>query len=103
MGCLLSAALREARRRSLRVTGILRAGLRRLAWRLSRSAFRSGAWTVELSNGTRVELGRDKEREGGSNAGALAARGDGLEQRCRRLAAAWKAVTAQWGEEIQRV
>src|SRR5260364_113333 len=43
MGCLLSAALREARRRSLRVTGILRAGLRRLAWRLSRSAFRSGA------------------------------------------------------------
>src|SRR5260364_21530 len=37
------AALREARRRSLRVTGILRAGLRRLAWRLSRSAFRSGA------------------------------------------------------------
>src|SRR5260363_193566 len=61
------------------------------------------AWTVELSNGTRVELGRDKEREGGSNAGALAARGDGLEQRCRRLAAAWKAVTAQWGEEIQRV
>ncbi|CAN7205285.1 cell division protein FtsQ/DivIB [Trinickia sp. LjRoot230] len=46
------------------------------------------AWTVKLSNGTQIEYGRER------NASTLA-------ERTQRLAAAWKAVTARWGNEIE--
>jgi cell division protein FtsQ len=46
------------------------------------------AWTVKLSNGTEIEYGRER------NASTL-------EERSRRLTAAWKAVTARWGNDIE--
>ncbi|PLZ01598.1 cell division protein FtsQ [Burkholderia sp. WAC0059] len=46
------------------------------------------AWTVKLSNGTQVELGRER------NSNTLA-------DRSRRLTAAWAAVTQRWGKDIE--
>jgi cell division protein FtsQ len=46
------------------------------------------AWTVKLSNGTEIEYGRER------NPSTLA-------ERSRRLSAAWKAVTARWGDQIE--
>jgi cell division protein FtsQ len=46
------------------------------------------AWTVKLSNGTQVELGRERNQ-------------DTLANRCRRLTAAWGAVTQRWGKDIE--
>jgi cell division protein FtsQ len=46
------------------------------------------AWTVKLSNGTEIEYGRER------NASTLA-------ERSHRLTAAWKAVTARWGSNIE--
>lgn len=46
------------------------------------------AWTVKLSNGTQIEYGRER------NPSTLA-------ERSHRLTAAWKAVTARWGNEIE--
>jgi cell division protein FtsQ len=46
------------------------------------------AWIVKLSNGTEIEYGRER------NTSTLA-------ERSRRLTAAWKAVTARWGNEIE--
>ncbi len=46
------------------------------------------AWTVKLSNGTEIEYGRER------NASTL-------EERSHRLTAAWKAVTARWGNDIE--
>ena len=46
------------------------------------------AWTVKLSNGTQVELGRERNA-------------DTLRERSHRLIAAWSAVTQRWGNEIE--
>ncbi|HEV3104543.1 MAG TPA: cell division protein FtsQ/DivIB, partial [Trinickia sp.] len=46
------------------------------------------AWTVKLSNGTQIEFGRER------NPSTLA-------ERSRRLTAAWAAVTARWGKDIE--
>jgi cell division protein FtsQ len=46
------------------------------------------AWTVKLSNGTQIEYGRER------NPTTLA-------ERSRRLTAAWAAVTARWGKDIE--
>jgi cell division protein FtsQ len=46
------------------------------------------AWTVKLSNGTEIEYGRER------NPSTLA-------ERSRRFTAAWKAVTARWGDQIE--
>lgn len=48
------------------------------------------AWQLQLSNGIRIELGRDRAE-------------DPLEARCQRLIAAWPEVTKQWGNEIEYV
>ena len=45
------------------------------------------AWTVKLSNGTQVELGRERNS-------------DTLSDRSRRLTAAWSAITQRWGNDI---
>ncbi|MFM0210878.1 cell division protein FtsQ/DivIB [Paraburkholderia sediminicola] len=46
------------------------------------------AWTVKLSNGTQVELGRERNQ-------------DTLLDRSKRLTAAWNAVTQRWGKDIE--
>jgi len=46
------------------------------------------AWTVKLSNGTEVELGRERNAET-------------LAERSHRLIAAWSAVTQRWGKDIE--
>ncbi|MBC8749753.1 cell division protein FtsQ [Paraburkholderia sp. WC7.3g] len=46
------------------------------------------AWTVKLSNGTQVELGRERNQ-------------DTLADRSKRLTAAWSAVTQRWGKDIE--
>ena len=46
------------------------------------------AWTVKLSNGTQIEYGRER------NPSTLA-------ERSKRLTAAWGAVTARWGKDIE--
>ncbi|GAB6847549.1 cell division protein FtsQ/DivIB [Paraburkholderia kururiensis] len=46
------------------------------------------AWTVKLSNGMQVELGRERNS-------------DTLADRTRRLTAAWQAVTQRWGKDIE--
>ena len=46
------------------------------------------AWTVKLSNGTQVELGRERNA-------------DTLGERAHRLIAAWAAVTQRWGKDIE--
>jgi cell division protein FtsQ len=46
------------------------------------------AWTVKLSNGMQVELGRERNQ-------------DTLQDRSKRLTAAWTAVTQRWGEDIE--
>lgn len=46
------------------------------------------AWTVKLSNGMQVELGRERNA-------------DTLAERSRRLIAAWTAVTGRWGKDIE--
>jgi len=46
------------------------------------------AWTVKLSNGMQIEYGRER------NPSTLA-------ERSNRLSAAWKAVTARWGNDIE--
>ncbi|MDE1183204.1 cell division protein FtsQ/DivIB [Paraburkholderia sp.] len=46
------------------------------------------AWTVKLSNGMQVELGRERNQ-------------DTLMDRSRRLTAAWSAVTQRWGNDIE--
>jgi cell division protein FtsQ len=46
------------------------------------------AWTVKLSNGTEVELGRERNA-------------DTLAERSHRLIAAWSAVTQRWGKDIE--
>jgi cell division protein FtsQ len=46
------------------------------------------AWTVKLSNGTQIELGRERNQ-------------DTLFDRSRRFVAAWSAVTGRWGNDIE--
>src|ERR1700722_8571501 len=46
------------------------------------------AWTVKLSNGMQVELGRERNQ-------------DTLFDRTRRFVAAWSAVTGRWGNDIE--
>lgn len=46
------------------------------------------AWTVKLSNGTQLELGRERNA-------------DTLGERSHRLIAAWSAVTQRWGNDIE--
>ncbi len=46
------------------------------------------AWTVKLSNGMQVELGRERNQ-------------DTLLDRSQRLTAAWDAVTQRWGKDIE--
>ncbi|KNH10152.1 Cell division protein FtsQ [Candidatus Burkholderia brachyanthoides] len=46
------------------------------------------AWTVKLSNGTQIELGRERNQ-------------DTLHERSERLVASWLAVTGRWGKEIE--
>jgi cell division protein FtsQ len=46
------------------------------------------AWTVKLSNGTEVELGRERNA-------------DTLAERTHRLVVAWAAVTQRWGKDIE--
>ncbi len=46
------------------------------------------AWTVKLSNGTQIEYGRERNPQT-------------LAERSRRLTAAWGAVTARWGKDIE--
>jgi len=46
------------------------------------------AWTVKLSNGMQVELGRERNA-------------DTLAERAHRLIAAWTAVTQRWGKDIE--
>jgi cell division protein FtsQ len=46
------------------------------------------AWTVKLSNGTQIELGRERNQ-------------DTLHERSERLVASWPAVTGRWGKEIE--
>ncbi len=46
------------------------------------------AWTVKLSNGTQVELGRERNS-------------DTLADRTKRLTAAWSALTQRWGKDIE--
>ena len=46
------------------------------------------AWTVKLSNGMQVELGRERNQ-------------DTLLDRSKRLTAAWSAVTQRWGKDIE--
>src|SRR6266702_2288386 len=46
------------------------------------------AWTVKLSNGMQVELGRERNQ-------------DTLLDRSKRLTAAWNAVTQRWGKDIE--
>jgi len=46
------------------------------------------AWTVKLSNGMQVELGRERNS-------------DTLRDRTRRLTAAWSALTQRWGNDIE--
>lgn len=46
------------------------------------------AWTVKLSNGTEVELGRERNA-------------DTLAERTHRLIVAWTAVTQRWGKDIE--
>jgi len=46
------------------------------------------AWTVKLSNGTQIEYGRERNPQT-------------LAERSHRLTAAWGAVTARWGKDIE--
>jgi len=46
------------------------------------------AWTVKLSNGTQIEYGRERDPQT-------------LAERSHRLTAAWTAVTARWGKDIE--
>ncbi|MCR4465280.1 cell division protein FtsQ/DivIB [Burkholderia sp. SCN-KJ] len=46
------------------------------------------AWTVKLSNGMQVELGKERNSES-------------LHDRSQRLVAAWPAVTERWGNDIE--
>jgi cell division protein FtsQ len=46
------------------------------------------AWTVKLSNGMQVELGRERNQ-------------DTLFDRTRRFVASWAAVTGRWGKDIE--
>ncbi|CAB3642046.1 cell division protein FtsQ/DivIB [Trinickia soli] len=46
------------------------------------------AWTVKLSNGTQIEYGRERNPQT-------------LAERSHRLTAAWEAVTARWGKDIE--
>jgi cell division protein FtsQ len=46
------------------------------------------AWTVKLSNGTQVELGRERNQ-------------DTLNDRCKRFVASWPSVTGRWGKDIE--
>ncbi|KIG08203.1 cell division protein FtsQ/DivIB [Caballeronia concitans] len=46
------------------------------------------AWTVKLSNGTQIELGRERNQ-------------DTLFDRCKRFVASWPSVTGRWGKEIE--
>ncbi|KVE39718.1 cell division protein FtsQ/DivIB [Burkholderia sp. TSV86] len=46
------------------------------------------AWTVKLSNGMQVELGRERNN-------------DTLSDRVRRLVSAWPSVTRRWGGDIE--
>ena len=46
------------------------------------------AWTVKLSNGMQVEIGRERNQYT-------------LYDRCKRLTAAWGAVTQRWGKDIE--
>ncbi|MBB3261383.1 cell division protein FtsQ [Paraburkholderia bannensis] len=46
------------------------------------------AWTVKLSNGMQVELGRERNA-------------DTLAERTHRLTAAWSALTQRWGKDIE--
>jgi cell division protein FtsQ len=46
------------------------------------------AWTVKLSNGTQIELGRERNK-------------DTLHERSERFVASWPAVTGRWGKEIE--
>ncbi|KND60163.1 Cell division protein FtsQ [Candidatus Burkholderia verschuerenii] len=46
------------------------------------------AWTVKLSNGTQIELGRERNQ-------------DTLHERSARFVASWPAVTGRWGKEIE--
>ncbi|SAK48294.1 polypeptide-transport-associated domain-containing protein [Caballeronia arationis] len=46
------------------------------------------AWTVKLSNGTQIELGRERNQ-------------DTLFDRSRRFVAAWSSVTGRWGNDIE--
>jgi cell division protein FtsQ len=46
------------------------------------------AWTVKLSNGTQIEYGRERNPQT-------------LAERSSRLTAAWAAVTARWGNDIE--
>jgi cell division protein FtsQ len=46
------------------------------------------AWTVKLSNGMQVELGRERNQ-------------DTLFDRTRRFVASWSAVTGRWGKDIE--
>src|ERR1700754_1524113 len=46
------------------------------------------AWTVKLSNGTQIELGRERNP-------------DTLNDRCKRFVASWTSVTGRWGKDIE--
>jgi cell division protein FtsQ len=46
------------------------------------------AWTVKLSNGTQIELGRERNQ-------------DTLLDRSKRFVASWPAVTGRWGKDIE--
>jgi cell division protein FtsQ len=46
------------------------------------------AWTVRLSNGMQIELGRERNK-------------DTLAERSRRLVTAWPQITQHWGKEIE--
>jgi cell division protein FtsQ len=46
------------------------------------------AWTVKLSNGTQIELGRERNQ-------------DTLYDRSKRFVASWPAVTRRWGKDIE--
>lgn len=48
------------------------------------------AWTVKLTNGMQVELGRERNK-------------DTLANRVRRLVVAWPMVTQRWGQDIEYV
>ncbi len=46
------------------------------------------AWTVKLSNGTQIELGRERNQ-------------DTLMDRSKRFVASWPTVTGRWGKDIE--